>query len=70
MQKEKAGQGLRVAVKDERLRVRHWRRDQFIELGFALSDASKLAKSPADLGEARKLIAAGCDLPTVFRIVR
>jgi hypothetical protein len=57
-------------LRDERLRVRHWRRDQFMELGFSSSDAAALAKSPADLGETRKLIAAGCSHRTVFRIVR
>jgi hypothetical protein len=57
-------------VRDERLRVRRWRRDQFAELGFPLSDARALAKSPADIHEARKLVAAGCTHATAFRIVR
>jgi hypothetical protein len=56
--------------RDERVRVRHWRRDRFMELGFSLSDASALAKSSADLSETRKLITEGCELATVFRIVR
>jgi hypothetical protein len=55
---------------DERLRVRRWRRDQFAELGFTLSDASALAKSAADIHEARKLVSAGCTHATAFRIVR
>ena len=41
-----------------------------MELGFTLSDAAALAKSPADLSEARKLIAAGCAHPLAFRIIR
>ena len=56
--------------RDERLRIRHWRRDQFLSLGFPLSDAAALAKSPADLAQTRKLIAAGCAHQTAFRIVR
>ena len=57
-------------TRDERLRVRRWRRDQFAELGFTLSDASALAKSAADNHEARKLVSAGCTHATAFRIVR
>lgn len=57
-------------VRDERLRIRHWRRDQFTELGFSVSDASTLAKSDADLHETRSLIAAGCAHATALRIVR
>lgn len=57
-------------MRDERLRIRHWRRDQFMELGFSVSDASRLAKSDADLHETRSLIAAGCTHATAFRIVR
>jgi len=57
-------------TRDERLRVRRWRRDQFAELGFTLSDASALAKSSADIHEARKLVSAGCTHATAFRIIR
>jgi hypothetical protein len=57
-------------VRDERLRIRHWRRDRFMELGFSHSDASALAKSSADLHETGDLIAAGCAHETAFRIVR
>lgn len=70
MQAKKIEKPLGRETRDERVRVRHWRRDQFMELGFSLSDASALAKSPADLGETRKLIATGCEQATVFRIVR
>jgi hypothetical protein len=57
-------------VRDERLLIRLWRREQFMELGFSLSDAATLAKSPADLGEARKLVAAGCSHALAYRIMR
>ena len=57
-------------VRDERLRVRLWRREQFVELGFSLSEAAALAKSAADLHEARKLISCGCAHSTALRIVR
>jgi hypothetical protein len=57
-------------VRDERLLIRLWRREQFVDLGFPLSDAAALAKSSADLGEARRLIAAGCECRLAFRIIR
>jgi hypothetical protein len=57
-------------ARDERLRVRRWRRDQFLNLGFTLSDSAALAKSTADLQEARTLIACGCSHPMAFRIMR
>jgi hypothetical protein len=71
MQGEKVG-AIEAAprARDERLRVRRWRRDQFLSLGFTLSDSAALAKSTADLEEARKLISRGCELPTAFRIMR
>jgi hypothetical protein len=57
-------------TQDERLRIRLWRREQFADLGFPLSDAAALAKSAADIHEARKLVSAGCAHATAFRIVR
>lgn len=57
-------------VRDERLRVRLWRREQFAELGFPLADAAALAKSAADLHEVRHLIASGCAHSTAYRIAR
>lgn len=71
-----AGQGVEQPLqsarrtRDERLRVRLWRRDRFAELGFPLSDAAALAKSSADIHEARKLVSAGCTHATAFRIIR
>jgi hypothetical protein len=60
----------RHRIRDERLRVRRWRREQFRELGFAFAEANSLATSTADLNEARKLVQAGCPRDTVFRIIR
>jgi hypothetical protein len=57
-------------VRDERLLIRLWRREQFVELGFPISDASALAKSSADTHLARKLVAAGCKHDLAFRIIR
>jgi hypothetical protein len=57
-------------TRDERLHIRRWRRDQFMEIGFSASDAATLAKSDADLHETRRLLAAGCTHATAFRIVR
>ena len=57
-------------VRNERLRIRQWRRAQFYRLGFTTSDARTLAKSDADVGEARRLVMAGCPTATAYRIVR
>jgi hypothetical protein len=72
MKGQELGEPLRSIrrTRDERLTVRRWRRDQFAELGFTHSDASALAKSAADIHEARKLVSAGCSHATAFRIVR
>lgn len=53
----------------EATRVRRWRRSQFIALGFSASDASALTKAPVDLGEVRRLVAAGCPHDVARRIV-
>jgi YVTN family beta-propeller protein len=71
MQAEKATEVTAAPrARDERLRVRRWRREQFLGLGFSLSDSAALARSSADLQEARTLIACGCSHPTAFRIMR
>lgn len=57
-------------IRDERVRVRQWRREQFYRLGFSGSDARTLARSGADLTATRKLLAKGCDHETAYRIVR
>jgi hypothetical protein len=56
-------------AKRESARVRRWRRDQFYELGFPLADARALAEAPVDLGDSRKLMAAGCPVRTALRIL-
>lgn len=53
----------------EALRVRRWRQAQFADLGFSLADARRLANATADVGTARRLIAADCPLKTAFRIL-
>jgi hypothetical protein len=65
--------GDRVEVKrsglPEATRVRRWRRSQLLALGFSASDASELTKAPVDLGEIRRLVAAGCPHEVVRRIL-
>jgi hypothetical protein len=56
-------------IRDEKVRVRLWRREQFYRLGFSNSDARTLAVSRADLTKTRELIAHGCDPATAYRIV-
>jgi hypothetical protein len=53
----------------EATRVRRWRRSQLLALGFSKGDASELTKAPVDLGEVRRLVAAGCPHEIVRRIV-
>ena len=51
------GQGLRSSADREHFL---WRIDQFEQLGFSEAEASDLAESDADLGQARHLLATGC----------
>jgi hypothetical protein len=60
---------LAPGVPFEALRVRRWRRDQFYELGFPLADARKLAQSPVDLGDARRIMRKGCAPALALRIL-
>lgn len=53
----------------ERTAVRHWRRTQFLALGFTPKEAEVLMKAPVDVAQVRKLVAADCPLDTVRRIV-
>jgi len=57
------------AVDSEEHTVLRWRRDQFERLGFDPVDSRLLAESPADLGQARRLCAAGCPLDVALRIL-
>jgi hypothetical protein len=49
--------------------VRRWRRAQLLGLGFTPKEAEALTKAPVDLGLVRNLVASGCPLETVRRIV-
>jgi len=53
----------------EEHRIRRWRLDQFVGLGFGHALAATLTASPVDLAAARKLVAAGCPLETAARIL-
>jgi hypothetical protein len=53
----------------EEHRVRRWRLDQFIALGFGHAVAAMMTASPVDLAGARKLVASGCPLETAARIL-
>jgi hypothetical protein len=57
------------AVDSEEHMVLTWRREQFGRLGFDPVDSRLLAESSADLGEARRVCAAGCPLDVAFRIL-
>jgi hypothetical protein len=70
MRGEKVEAGTPRRIRDEDVRVRHWRREQFYALGFSNSDARTLANSGADLTATRELISHGCDPATAYRIVR
>jgi hypothetical protein len=53
----------------ERLQVRRWRFEQFIELGFSESTSATLAEAHVDLSLVRRMVAAGCPPETASRIV-
>jgi hypothetical protein len=53
----------------EEHRVRRWRLDQFIAMGFSQALAATMTASPVDLAAARKLVAAGCPLETAAQIL-
>lgn len=55
------------AVEDAR--VASWRFDQLRSLGFGAEQSLLLAVSSADLNLTRSLVAAGCPLHLVVRIV-
>jgi hypothetical protein len=53
----------------EETSVLRWRRAQFLALGFTPKEAEVLMKAPVDLGLVRNLVASGCPLETIRRIV-
>ena len=59
---------VQAAATEER-QILLWRVIQFTQLGFDYSDAIVLAEARVDLGEARRLIAAGCPVATASRIL-
>jgi len=62
----------RVVGDFSRVRTRSaflWRIDQFKELGFSEAEASDLAESDADLGQARHLLATGCSSTLALQIL-
>lgn len=55
---------------DDEVRVREWRFLQFRRLGFDGAEAELLADSQqVDLGEVRRMVAGGCRLDLLIRIV-
>ena len=60
------GQGLQSSTHRERFL---WRIDQFERLGFNVAEASDLADSDADLGQARHLLATGCSSTLALQIL-
>ena len=54
---------------DEDRQILLWRLEQFRELGFDYESSVVLAEAPADVGQARRLIAAGCSVEVASRIL-
>ena len=54
---------------EEAIRVTDWRVERFLELGFTTRQARLLAVAEADWHGAFRLLAAGCDLDTAFRLL-
>ena len=59
---------LEVQSEEER-QILLWRLGQFRELGFEYEAAVLLAEAAADVGQARRLIAAGCPVEVASRIL-
>lgn len=59
----------RTGSDEEALRVRRWRRTQFMRMGFGLREAQRLTTEAVDLGAMRRLVASGCPLETARRIL-
>lgn len=60
------GQGVQATADREHFL---WRIDQFEQLGFSEAEASQLAESDADLGQARHLLATGCSLTLALQVL-
>jgi hypothetical protein len=54
---------------DEQRLIQEWRREQFRAMGFAPAEARRLTATSVDLGDMRRLLAAGCPPETARRIL-
>lgn len=54
---------------DEQRRIRRWRREQFVTMGFSPAEARRLTTASVDLGDMRRLLRAGCPLDTARHIL-
>jgi hypothetical protein len=54
---------------NEEHRVRRWRLEQFLGLGFDLASSAVMAAEPVDLASARKLVRLGCPLELAAQIL-
>jgi hypothetical protein len=54
---------------EERMIVRRWRFEQFIELGFTETVSATLAEAQVDLSLVRRMMAAGCPPEIASRIL-
>ena len=54
---------------EERMIVRRWRFEQFIELGFTESESATLAETHIDLSLVRRMIRNGCPVEIASRIL-
>jgi hypothetical protein len=54
---------------DEQRLIQQWRREQFRVMGFAPAEARRLTAASVDLGDMRRLLAAGCPPETARRIL-
>jgi hypothetical protein len=57
------------AESKEDARVRAWRYEQFVGLGFHAVAAARLAYAPVDLNAARRLVGLGCPIATAADIL-
>jgi hypothetical protein len=56
-------------LQEEREEVWRWRLEQFVLLGFTQDDAMLLARSAADLSQARYLRSSGCSCALAVSIL-
>jgi hypothetical protein len=54
---------------EERMIVRRWRFEQFVELGFTESESATLAETHIDLSLVRRMIGNGCPVEIASRIL-